>query len=74
MAMLKKLTRRQSLKLLGFGAAGAALAACAAPPAAAPTQRLRSPGPLSPAATQAAAQPATAGGKLEIFSMVDFRR
>ena len=60
--MTRKLTRRQSLKLLGFGAASATLAACAAPRA--PSQ------PAAPAAgeTTAAEKPAAAGGKLEIFS------
>jgi glucose/mannose transport system substrate-binding protein len=66
--MSKKITRRQSLKLLGFGAGAAALAACAAPPA---------PAAQAPAATtapaaggEATAAPAASGGtnQLEIFS------
>ncbi|MCL5999407.1 MAG: ABC transporter substrate-binding protein [Chloroflexi bacterium] len=62
MAMNRKLTRRQSLKLLWMGTAGATLAACAVPPA-------QAPAPTQPAAaTSQPAEPAAAGGKLEIFS------
>jgi glucose/mannose transport system substrate-binding protein len=67
MKMSQKITRRQSLKLLGMGAAGAAgaaLAACAAPPApAAPAAQAPAAG-----ATEAPAPAAGSGGKLEIFS------
>ncbi|MCS7062122.1 MAG: ABC transporter substrate-binding protein [Anaerolineae bacterium] len=53
----RKFTRRQSLKLFGFGATGIALSACAAP----------RPATQAPGAEQPA-QPAADGGKLEIFS------
>lgn len=66
MKMSKKITRRQSLKLIGFGAGAAALAACAAPPASAPAAT------AAPAAAEATKAPeaaaASGGGKLEIFS------
>jgi glucose/mannose transport system substrate-binding protein len=63
--MSKKITRRESLKLLGFGAGAVALAACAAPPASAPAAT------TAPAAGgEATAAPAASGSsnQLEIFS------
>lgn len=62
MKMSKRISRRQSLKLLGLGAAGAALAACAPPAAQAPA------GQAPAAAPAAAAGSGGSKGKLEIFS------
>lgn len=66
MKMSKKITRRDSLKLLGFGAGAAALAACAAPPASAPAAQA----PAAESAATAAPAAAASGGtnQLEIFS------
>jgi len=63
---MKKLTRRNLLKMGAMGGAGALLAACAPPPAAAPAAK---PAESKPADAAAPAAPAAAaGGKLEIFS------
>jgi glucose/mannose transport system substrate-binding protein len=68
MKMSKKITRRESLKLLGFGAGAVALAACAAPPASAPAAQ--APAATTAPAAEATAAPAASGGtnQLEIFS------
>jgi len=74
MKMSKKITRRQSLKLLGLGAGAAALAACAAPAAPAAPAATSAPAAAeatkAPAAAEATAAPAASGSgnQLEIFS------
>lgn len=69
MKMSKKITRRETLRLLGFGAGAVALAACAAPPASAPAAQAPA-ATTAPAAAEATAAPAASGSsnQLEIFS------
>lgn len=71
MKMSKKITRRESLKLIGFGAGAAALAACAAPPApAAPAATAAPAAAEATKAPEATTAPAASGStnQLEIFS------